>query len=86
MIGRYFYKTYNSKNRKRLEPRHEKLLVSKVFLDAKCTWTLKQRAEYIKQKFPGSAVSTSAVQRLYKKKMVKYKKVIQKVTKYNPSF
>jgi len=75
-VDRYFYRQFSGNPRRKLGDREKKLLLSPTFLREKCTYSLKERAEFIKSKFPEAAVSASVIQRLYKAKKVRFKKVI----------
>ena len=63
--------------------READILISPKFLEQNCTLSLKERAHFIKQQFPSSAISASAIQRLYKQKNIKFKKVHQKRCTYD---
>ena len=76
IIDRFFYAKYEAKGRRKMSVEASNLLTSKQFLFDNSILTLKERAALVGRLFPNESISQSAVQRLYKKNRIKFKKVL----------
>ena len=78
IVKQFFYAKYKAKGRAKMSDAVANLLISPEFLLENCTLSLNERAVKIARSFPNEPISASAIQRLYKKKQVKFKQVKQK--------